>query len=411
MDEEYVYNITPCYIFSFSNEGRITRMNDTFLVHLGYEAAEVIQHKRLEDILTVGSKIFFQTHFYPLVKMHGKADEIFLSFLSKEGREIPVLMNVRLGGDKEQFEIHCGGIQISQRNKYEAKILEAKHLAEKALIDNAELSEVKKQLEKNQEELEKRLQNLAQKNQELYHINTVISHDLQEPLRKVSMFSNKLVVENKEINKESLSFIEKINGSAEKMRDLLHNLQLYLSLSEKIIRKRKADLNALFAEAKQKAGVTPSTWFSVNIETEVWADPHLMVILFYHLINNSIKFQNPKQPLEIKLSAELIEQNIYREMDDKYKYKAFTRITYSDNGIGFNEAHTNEIFMIFRKLHPEFDGRGIGLSFCKKIAELHGGYISASIGKNKGARFTLLLPAAQNEKRDCSASSLQQGEH
>jgi phosphoserine phosphatase RsbU/P len=389
-----LYHITPCYIFSFSNEGKIIQMNQFFLTHLGYEASEVIMVKKLEDILTVGSRIFFQTHFYPLLKLHGKADEIFLSFLSKHGEELPVLLNVVLTGNNEQFRMHCGGMRISQRNKFEEKILEAKHLAEQALIENSELSEVRNQLEKNLEVLEKRLQKLSQNNLELRQINTVISHDLQEPLRKVSIFSSKLISGTQDSNKESLALLEKINGAADKMRTLLHNLQLYLSLSDKIVSKKKISLNELFNEAKRRAGVTPSMKFSTENLQEIPADPHLMVVLFYQLIHNSIKFRNPDSILHITLSAELIEQNIFREIENKYKYKEFIRIIYTDNGVGFNNAYASEVFLLFRKLHPETDGPGIGLSFCKKIAELHGGSISVRSAKNKGTVFTLLLPAS-----------------
>src|SRR5687768_4626170 len=98
-DGKHFYDSAPCYYFSFSSENLIVHANQYLLDELGYSKAEVEAKMRFEDFLTVGGKIFFQTHLYPLVKLQKKANEIYLSLMAKDKREIPVLLNMILEGD------------------------------------------------------------------------------------------------------------------------------------------------------------------------------------------------------------------------------------------------------------------------------------------------------------------------
>src|SRR6476620_8428880 len=100
---------------------------------------------QLESLLTTGSKIFFQTHFYPLIKMQRSVREIFLTFKGIED-SIPVLLNVEMVEAGNIIEIHCGGMEISKRNKFEKELLEAKKTAEDALEENSELLKVRNEL-------------------------------------------------------------------------------------------------------------------------------------------------------------------------------------------------------------------------------------------------------------------------
>lgn len=388
--------MTPCYFFSFSNEGFITRINETLLKHLNYTAEEVTDKKKLEDLLTVGSRIFFQTHFYPLIRMRGAVNEIFLSFQSKDGGELPVLLNVFLENEGDAFEIHCGGMQISQRNKFEKEILEAKSVAEKALLENEELLHIKNMLQENQETLEQQFRELSRVNQQHNEINKVLSHDLQEPLRKVSMFASKLLSDYDNNDVESVKKnCNKISELIHKLRKLLQGLQRFNSLDERKLTFSKIDLNSLVPEAAAKVIEEEKSHcqidFDVNPCVSFQADHKLMIIVFSELISNSIKFRNPNaETLKITVGCEEIEQNIFLEMEHKYRYEPFVRVTYSDNGTGFN-AHMQDVFRIFKKAH-HIDSIGMGLAYCKRILEKHGGSISVASKEGEGTKFTILIP-------------------
>jgi sigma-B regulation protein RsbU (phosphoserine phosphatase) len=354
----------------------------------------VIHIKKIEDLLTVGSRIFFQTHFYPLIKMQEKANEIFLSFLSKSGNEIPVLLNVAMHRNGELFEIHCGGMRISQRNRFEKEILEAKHVAEKALLENEELMAMRNELRENKKALELRLKEVSQINEHHHVVNKVLSHDLQEPLRKISLFSSKLEVEyNALLPDEGNRILQKISYSITKIRSLLDGLHRFNSLDEKRLIHTEIDMVQVLADAKELAGIKPEDdiTFTTALFPEFFADYKLIVNLFFELICNSVKFRKSEVPLVITIIPEVVMQNIFVEIEDKYHYEQFLRITYTDNGIGFN-VNSGNVFHIFRKAHPIPQGDGIGLAYCRKVVELHHGSISVDSAEGKGATFTILLP-------------------
>jgi sigma-B regulation protein RsbU (phosphoserine phosphatase) len=396
-----VYNNTPCYFFSFSNEGFITKINATMLDHLGYAHEEVIGKMKLEQLLTVGSRIFFQTHFYPLIKMQGKANEIFLSFLSKDKSELPVLLNVALHHAGETFEIHCGGMQIIQRNRFEKEILEAKKIAENALLDNALLTTMRATLQQHQELLEKQLQDLTTISEQHQEINKILSHDLQEPLRKISLFSNKLL-HDYEMSEDLAAFkaasaiaLTKIDGFVGRIRSLLDSLQRYNSLDDRQLSYSPINLGEIVEQVGKITAVS-SFGGTVKIAESLSifeADKRSLIDLFAELVQNSIQFSDPERPLLISIDAIEIMQNIFIKLQGKYRYEPCVKITYTDNGVGFNSS--NDIFGIFRKAHFTKDGMGIGLAYCRKIVLRHHGLISADSIEGEGSIFTIVLPLAQ----------------
>ena len=390
--------MTPCYLFSFNNEGYITRINIPLLNDLGYQSTEVVNVFRLEQLLTVGSKIFFQTHFYPIIKLHEKANEIFLSFKTKDNIELPVLLNVQLIRDLDQFEVHCGGMQISQRNRFEKEILEAKRIAENALVQNDELINLKAEIEGNQVILESRLRTLAQKNNEQRQMSTIFSHDMQEPLRKISILTDLLLNEGIEDEKTRDSHLIRMSAAVGKMRRLVVSMQQFLAMDTKEITISDSPLAKIFIDAQIKAQLDSKAVF-IEVVDElpiIEVDNLMFVNLLYELLMNSIKFQDPqKEQLKITLSAEQVAQNVFIELENRYKYEDFIRITYRDNGLGFENKYSSEVFNMFRKAHNIQEGNGIGLAYCRKIIELHHGTIKVSSEIGIGTTFTVLIPAKQ----------------
>jgi signal transduction histidine kinase len=222
-----------------------------------------------------------------------------------------------------------------------------------------------------------------------------VSHDLQEPLRKMSLFSGQLEYDDENILSErSKSIIHKITGYALRMRELINNVQNYLTLIEKPFKSKPVDLDMAFGEAMRRVPGCESN--SIKIIKDrlpiVSGDYDLMVTLFCHLLDNSIKFRREGCDLEINVETDHIKRNIYIELDGKYKYEEYIRIAFSDNGIGFNNRYATTIFELFRKANNTHKGYGIGLSFCKKIIEFHHGLIEGKSSPGIKTTFTILLP-------------------
>ena len=389
-------DLIPCYFFCFDNTGVILSVNERLCKDLGHSCADDLLNKKLDTMLTVGSRIFFQTHFYPLIKLHGKANEIYLTFKTREGAEVPVLLNVEMSGEGDTFVINCGGMKITNRNRFEKELLEAKKIAEQALAENQQLQQLKRQMEDQQVMLEKRLQELSLKNNEHRQLTVVLSHDLQEPLRKISLFANRMY-EQLPNDADTLTRmgVEKINIAAARMRSLVLSMQKFLSLKNQQAVIREVDLGDALSSAMRQLGHDEHSFQVVSGKLEVaYADQSLIVEVFREFISNSVKFRDPeKELLTIRLHTDRVTQNIFKELENSYRYEEFLRIQYSDNGIGFENIYADQIFDLFRKFHIDQPGIGLGLAYCRKIIELQGGMISARSEKGKGTVMTILLPA------------------
>ncbi len=243
----------------------------------------------------------------------------------------------------------------------------------------------------------KQTEELNRSNRELEQFASVASHDLQEPLRKIQMFGTRL--EQKcaaNLSEDGKVSLEKMLDAARRMDTLIQDL---LSLSRITSKSRPfssvrlngviagvlSDLEARIASnhAQIEVGELPA----------VQADALQMRQLFQNLIGNGLKFQRPDVPPIIKVSATV----------DAQQNQCTVEIT--DNGIGFEEQHANLIFEPFQRLHGRstYEGTGIGLSICRKIAERHGGNIHAESQPGQGTTFFVTLPLAQAAQNDSTA--------
>lgn len=238
-------------------------------------------------------------------------------------------------------------------------------------------------------ESEKRLQEYAkqleQSNKELEQFALVASHDLQEPLRKVMLFSQYLQrAEDCKLTPEAKDYINRMQNATQRMQHLITDL---LSLS-RINRKgqpfKKTDLNNILDDVLSDLNYKINdTGGKVEVDQlcTVDADPIQMHQLFLNLIGNSLKFHRPDTPPFIKVH--------YRKLDEH-----FCQVVVEDNGIGFDEKYADQIFGIFERLHgqDQYEGTGIGLAICKKIIERHGGAITVRSAIGEGSSFMVALP-------------------
>lgn len=396
MDE--LLNSAPCGFLSFTDDGKLVLVNDTLLGLLEYARGELLG-RHVESLLSLASRIFYQTHFFPLLRLHGKAEEIFLSLRTKSGGDLPVLVNASRREREGGLVNHCALIPVRERRKYEDEILKARRAAEEALRNNEELTRARQELEVHARQLDQKLSRLQQKNQELARISSILSHDLREPLRKLSIFAGLFTPQDKEaLSSTGRRSLERIKAVSVKMDQLVTALQQFVSLEVAGDPLEEVDLGDALDCARrlvfEEAGLGMAQLRSQPLPT-LQGRRRQLVLLFVHLLDNAVKFRKPQESPRIDIECQLLQQNSYRTLQDKYHYTDFVRIVVADNGIGFDNQYSHYVFEALKKLDPGSPGLGFGLAICRKVVENHNGTISAESEPGKGTRLTLLLPLRQ----------------
>jgi signal transduction histidine kinase len=251
---------------------------------------------------------------------------------------------------------------------------------------------------KYQAELEKRLQELNRSNSELKQFAYIASHDLQEPLRKIRTFSDKLVFKHQnQIDAETKAVIAKIESSAKRMQELIQDMLNFTSLITKEEEQKPVDLNKVVTnvlsefleQSKQRHAIIK--WDQLP---QITGNEEQLYLLFKSLFDNAFKFAKTGESPEIKISYKYLDGN--DEEDDVPKGKLYHRIIMEDRGIGFNNEFAEKIFMIFQRLHTQqsgYRGKGIGLAIAQRIVTNHNGIIMARGMINDGAMFIIYFPA------------------
>jgi sigma-B regulation protein RsbU (phosphoserine phosphatase) len=384
------FDKAPCIYFSTKDDGTLLEVNDQLCSALEYSKKE-LEGKKTELFFTVPTRIFQQTHFFPLLKMHGHAEEIFLTLKKRNGEELPVLINAErktIEGVAVNLYI---GIIVHNRKKFEEELIAARRAAENALNENTTLLQIKEELQKHSEQLDQQIQLVSKQNEELRQFNRVVTHDMQEPLRKLSVFSTLLLDDNEKHHQKDL--VEKIRRVANQMKGILHGLQQYVWLTETMLRMVPIDLKKLLPLIQQQLQEEfPDIVLKINTEIaeSFNADWEQMRVLFSELLSNAIRFRKNNEVM-VTVSTQELQLNQFRNLEGKYKFVDYVRIQVRDYGIGFNPAYKNQVFELFKKLHTE-SGRGVGLSLCKRITENHRGMISIDSKIDEGTVTTILLP-------------------
>jgi len=353
--------------------------------------------KRVDVLLTTASRIYFQTHLYPLIALGQLANELYLTFQTQLGGRVPVLLNAshQQQPTGQVFICFCF-MPVYQRRQYEQELLTAKKAAEAALLQNHELTTLKQKLEHKQAEGDRQMLILQQQKDELEQFGKIIAHDLQEPLRKITLLASTLDHEKADNLSPILTRgLIGIGKASNRLRQLINDLQVYFTPASTKVNLELVDLTELIGGIVNVYTV-PDVYFTLmNLPTVAGCREEL-ISLFRHLLDNAVKFRQPNSKTLIQISGSIVSQNSYRATPEKYNYIDYARITVSDNGIGFNNQYREEIFRILKKLDPHSPGLGLGLSLAKKIVERHHGLITAESVESQGTQITLLLPIAHH---------------
>jgi light-regulated signal transduction histidine kinase (bacteriophytochrome) len=263
--------------------------------------------------------------------------------------------------------------------------------------DIHEIKLAQEALRQSEEKLREFTTQLEYSNRELQDFAYVASHDLQEPLRKIVVFGERLKEKSGEsLAAESRDYLERMQKAAARMQTLINDLLAFSRVTTKAHPFAPVDLaeiahevvNDLEARMEQVKGRVEIGGLPV-----IDAEKLQMRQLLQNLIGNALKFRKPEEPPVVKVAARKFSDEAGRELCE---------LTVSDNGIGFDEKYLDRIFNVFQRLHTrgEYEGTGMGLAIVKKIAVHHGGDITAKSKPGGGATFILTLPAAHSKNKE-----------
>ncbi len=244
---------------------------------------------------------------------------------------------------------------------------------------------------------------MHQKNLELQRMNEsleefvfVASHDMKEPLRKIITFSDMIVKNEKDnLSEKSRNYFERMITSSHRMQTIIEDL-LSVSGIFQNNENEVVSLHSLISDAIQDLDMRIKEKNAQVIYAHLpahYVGSKQFRQVFFNLLNNSLKFSKTDIPPVINIAC----TNVSPKDAEKYKLAAnqdYINITFSDNGIGFDNEYADKIFQMFERLHStsEYDGTGIGLAVCKKIVEKHKGTIAASGTSGIGASFSVVIP-------------------
>jgi signal transduction histidine kinase len=348
----------------------------------GFETAAIIYERdKLKDIpiIFITAQNFDEEYVFKGYKL-GAVDYIYKP-INSELLRAKVAVFVELYQKNQQLLLNQQEL-ISANFSLQKEIDERKATEEKVRVLN--------------DQLIKSNTHLKTVNEELDRFAYVASHDLQEPLRKIIVFTDRILTKQS-VDAENGKYFQKIVDSSKRMQSLINDL---LNFSKQAICPsdfKEVDLNVLIKDVTTELEIEiekTKTQFHVAVLPVIYAVPALIRQVFYNLLNNAIKFRKTLATPVIKISTEKINEHDNRFPALLLNDGKYYKITIIDNGIGFDPKYAEDIFVVFKRLHSyhEFKGSGVGLSICKKIIENHNGFIRAESKLGEGSTFTIYLP-------------------
>jgi PAS domain S-box-containing protein len=257
-------------------------------------------------------------------------------------------------------------------------------------------------LERANRELKTASSKLEQSNRELENFASVASHDLQEPLRKVQAFGDRLkTLLSGNLQEQGEDYLNRMLNAASRMQSLVQDLLIFSRVASPACNFVNVDLTAVTREVLSdlEVGIAENgAMVEAGDLPTIQADPLQMRQLLQNLIANGLKFHKKGMPAAISVRAEDV---------DASEGVGCIRLLVEDNGIGFDEKYLDRIFTVFQRLHSrsEYEGTGVGLAICRKIAHRHGGAITAASAPDHGAVFKVILPRTHSPSDSGSPDS------
>ena len=421
----------PCGLLAFADDGTVRLANATLLGRLGYAAGEVVG-AHVERLLTVGGRIFYQTHFFPLLRLHGRAEEVFLLLRARDGSDVGTIVNaVRRERDGE-WVTDCALLEVRERRKFEDALVRAKQAAEEASAvaerlrqdterANVLLEEQAVELEASQQQLEEQAHELAEQAEELRVANealrrhahdlerlrteadtanrakseflAMMSHELRTPLNAIGGYVQLLEMGiHGPLNAAQLEALRKVERSQRHLlrliNDLLNLARIEAGHVEYDVRPVAVRelVDAVWPMIEpQLAARRLRHELSVPNGLAVHADREKAQQVLLNLLSNAVKFTPAGGCIGVRAREEPEGEGV-------------TRIEVSDDGIGIPADRLAQVFEPFVQVDSSHVGRaegtGLGLAISRDLARGMGGELGAVSVPGAGSTFTLTLPTA-----------------
>ena len=324
----------------------------------------------------------------------------FLANVHREDRKIVGDFLTRIKAEKTGSEVNYR-IDLNGRIKYMLVVAKPREDSETQSIDIlGTVVDITKQ-KINESQLKQFTEELQRSNQDLEQFAYVASHDLQEPLRKIRAFGDRLVSKYKaNLEGAGVDYINRMQMAAARMQVLIEDLLSFSRVSRTGVFFEDIDLAVLMSEVMDDLETQIKREQAViKIEKlpHVYGEATQLKRLFQNLVSNAIKFHKPGEIPLIEIKGTLLTSlEAEKELDTTLSNQAlsYMMISVKDNGIGFDEKYSEKIFNIFQRLHGrmEYEGTGIGLAICRKIVLNHSGYIRVVSKEHIGSEFKVILP-------------------
>ena len=361
---EDLYDHAPCGYLSTLPDGTIVRVNQTLLDWTGYTREFLLAGTRVQSLLTIGSRIYYETHYAPLLQMQGKANEIALELVARDRRVMPVLVNSiqrKDAGGAPAFN-RITVFDATDRRRYERELLVARRRAEQVARDKADLL-------------------------------SMLSHDIRNPLQAVIGVSH--LLDRGELTEAQRRLVRMVTSSSESMLALLNRV-LELSKVESSgfalietpfsVAAGVRDVVSAFAVKGEEKGVPVVCAVDDAVPASVVGDPVALKQVLSNLVGNAVKFT--------EAGAVTVCVDVREAATDAVTL-AFA---VSDTGIGIPPERVDQIFNEFTQATPEtavrFGGSGLGLAITRKLLALYGSSVQVSSTPGEGSTFSFTLRLA-----------------
>jgi PAS domain S-box-containing protein len=350
----------PASFVSFGDDGTIIYANARLGYLLGLEPRELVGQS-FEKILTVPARIFYQTHFFPLIKLHGRAEEIYLTLRAQSGAAVHVLANAARTEVDGTVRIDCVMLRIHERQKYEQELLHAKKAAEEA-------------------------------NAAKMRFLSMVSHDLRTPLGAISGYVDLMLLGVRgDLNEAQARDLRRIKEVSHFLLGLLDDIltfaraeagALTVSRENVLIESVLSRAEAIVVPQFETAGIA-YTREPGPAGLTVCADPDRLQQILLNLLGNASKFTPSGGRVSVRWSTD----------------GERVRIAITDTGRGIPADLLSQIFEPFVQVNREVDARkqkgmGLGLAISRELARAMGGDITVDSVVGQGSTFTVVLPAA-----------------
>lgn len=415
----------PCGFVTFGDDGIVRRANRTLLDQLGYAAPDVIGH-HVEHLMTVATRIFYQTHWFPMLRMHGSADEIFLMLRRSSSEQLGMLVNAKRREEDGQSVYDCVLMRVVERQKYEEELLRARKEADRARAEadqkreevqamNEQLAEQAVELEQQQQLLQDQTMELEAASEQLHASNdellartveleearaaaeeanraksmflAVMSHELRTPLNAIAGYAELIDMGVQgPVTDGQRESLDRIRRSQRHLLRLINEILNLARIEAGRVEYSTENISAASMAADVAPMVEPQLrdkelTFEVSMTEEhvALADREKVQQILLNLLSNAIKFTPPGGHITLR-----------SEPGDS----GHVRITVSDTGIGIPPARLESVFDPFIQVNTSrTEGTGLGLAISRDLARGMDGDLSADSVEGRGSDFVLHLPA------------------